>query len=281
MLSSNQIVKNVKHISSLRITYREGGNGTDGTCDCVGLVMGTMDLIQKRKWPYHSSNWFARFMTECIVSIYDCDVLEGMVVFKTRDGSNSINKRYLKGGSCYIPGDNTDYYHIGVVTSVRPLIITHCTGGSTNGIKMDNTFNGWNLIGKIKGVDYMIGFDEFMDSYEHEEAEVFADSGKTVNLRQRPDSKSKIITKIPIYDIVTVIEKTSEWAHVTYKNDIGYMMTKFLKFKEVKKEEICQENDINDRLGDIETHIADLNEVVTNIQNSIDELKEVFLWGSQ
>ena len=58
----------------------------------------------------------------------------GELVYKARRPSDSgydLHGRYLQGGR-YWTGDTLDYYHVGIVTGVSPLEITHCT--STNGV---------------------------------------------------------------------------------------------------------------------------------------------------
>lgn len=49
----------------------------------------------------------------------------GEIVYKARkpgDSSYNLPDRYKANG-----GDLLDYYHVGVVTKVRPLEITHCS----------------------------------------------------------------------------------------------------------------------------------------------------------
>ena len=51
--------------------------------------------------------------------------------------------------------DKRDYYHVGVVLSVSPLQIAHCTswsGGS--GIKIDTKLGYWKIAGELSRVDY-------------------------------------------------------------------------------------------------------------------------------
>ena len=62
---------------------------------------------------------------------------------------------------------------------------------------------------------------------------VTATSGKTVNLRQQPNTSSKILQAIPITTEVEVIEKTStSWYKIKYNGTEGYMMAKYLKEKQ-------------------------------------------------
>lgn len=62
------------------------------------------------------------------------------------------------------------------------------------------------------------------------QATVYAETGKTVNLRAKPSTASTVIARVPIGTVVDVIENGSDWTHIRYNNQTGYMMTKFLKF---------------------------------------------------
>lgn len=49
--------------------------------------------------------------------------------------------------------DQRDYYHVGVVTSISPLEITHCTSVA-GGIKKDSSLGAWGYAGELDIVDY-------------------------------------------------------------------------------------------------------------------------------
>jgi len=63
-------------------------------------------------------------------------------------------------------------------------------------------------------------------------AEVIADDGKTVNFRSGPDPSRSILARIPLMTEIEVIDKGEEWSMASYEGKTGYIMTKFLKFKE-------------------------------------------------
>lgn len=49
----------VDEINGEKPSYRLGGKATDGTCDCIGLIIGAL-LRCGVKWPgIHGSNWAA------------------------------------------------------------------------------------------------------------------------------------------------------------------------------------------------------------------------------
>ena len=223
----SDLLAQVLAIAAKEPTYREGGTGTDGTCDCVGLIMGAAYKLGHKRYPLHSSNYFARYEVEKLHGASNLQV--GELVFKGRY-SSTLNERYLQGG-VYFNGDLTDYYHIGIVLSVDPLDIIHCTsGGGMNGIAHDNTIRNWSAAGKMADVDY----EE--EEYVKQEAIVTAPSGSTVFMRKSPSKASDRLAKVPIGATVEVLTRAGEWATIEWLGVHGYMMTQFLKMKDEEEQ---------------------------------------------
>jgi len=234
--SVQNFVAAVLDIAATRPTYRTGGTGKDGTCDCVGLIIGAMYALGKKKYAMHSSNYFARYqmqqqaMTKLALES-DCKL--GMVVYKARADRGDLNSRYKPGGR-YYTGDLLDYYHVGVVTSVVPLRITHCTsGGGTSGIKTDSSLGQWQYGGMLRGIDSAcpsqpdLGGDVAMEVIYR--GTVTAPTGSSVNLRESPSTKGKLIERVPIGSVVDVWEDAQGWAHIqTAEGRVGYMMSLYL-----------------------------------------------------
>jgi len=234
--SVQNFVAAVLDIAAARPTYRTGGTGRDGTCDCVGLIMGAMYALGRRKYDLHSSNYFARRqMADLRPIASELDYRCGMVVYKARADAGDLNARYQPGGR-YYTGDLLDYYHVGVVTSVMPLHITHCTsGGGVDGIKTDYAMGSWRYGGELAGVDYdaqaEMGGDTTMEVLYR--AVVTARKGETVNLRVSPKDGSKLIERVPIGSAVDVWEDAQGWAHIrTDEGRVGYMQSKYLERQE-------------------------------------------------
>lgn len=234
-MTNKEFVNRVLEIAATNPTYRTGGDGSDGTCDCIGLVMGALG----GEFPMHSTNWFARYRMENGVESRepDDDLYLGDLVYKARNPGNpryDLHERYRDGGR-YFTGDLTDYYHVGVVTQEYPLRITHCTSGNgANGIVTDTSADGWTHFGMIGGLVYEDdeACAEEETSPEIREAMVIAENGFTVNMRQRPDKAAPILLAVPIGETVTVEEEAQGWAAISYQGKRGYMMTKFLDFTE-------------------------------------------------
>lgn len=224
-MTAKELLEQVLKLESEQPVYRTGGTGEDGTCDCIGAVMGAMYRLGRADYPLHSSNYFARYQTEELCAIADPSALiPGQVVYKAKDDPSGLHERYLPGGT-HCTGDTRDYYHAGMVVSASPLIIVHCTSsGGVSGFTRDDRIGQWRFAGRVKGV-----------SYEEQEetaqtAVVTVTSGTTANLRIRPDVKSRRVAKVSAGTVVTVLEQADGWAKITTpQGERGYMMTQFLK----------------------------------------------------
>ena len=203
--------------------YREGGTGADGTCDCIGLVMGALYALGYGKYELHSSNYFARKQTDDLTALKEVSQLcPGMLVYKARTDTAQLNARYQPGGNCY-NGDLLDYYHAGVVESVHPLSIVHCTSSAEiNGIARDKIINGWTHCGMVRGLG---------ETADAQTAVVTAQNGKPVNLRKRPDAHAPLLSRIAVGTQVRVNETAQGWAKVNAGGETGYMMQEFLRFE--------------------------------------------------
>lgn len=222
-MNLNAVLSAVNQIATENPTYELGGSGENGTCDCVGLIMGAAKRVSGAKYPLHSSNYFARWEMATLESTEDVALVPCMLVYKARADSGDLNARYKDGGK-YYNGDFLDYYHVGIVTSVNPLRITHCTSGNgINGITHDSSLKGWTHAGKMIGIDY-----EEVIPMEDKIAFVHSADGNPVKLRPSPSTDKPYLAKIAIGTQVTVTEEAQGWSHVITPYGIGYMMSQFL-----------------------------------------------------
>ncbi len=203
--------------------YRTGGTGADGTCDCIGVVMGAMYRLGHADYPLHSSNYFARCQTDGLQAVNAAsDLKPGQVVYKAKDDPSGLHDRYLPGGA-YCTGDTRDYYHAGVVVSAEPLSIVHCTSADgVNGFTRDTRLGKWQWAGTVHGL---------CDApAERIPAVVTVSAGTTANLRLRPTRKSRRIAKVPAGAAVSILEQAQGWAKIlTPEGAQGYMMMDYLK----------------------------------------------------
>ena len=220
-------LKNVRRIADSRPTYRTGGDGSDGTCDCVGLIMGALG----GKFDLHSSNYFARFQMRSIDSLLDESQLhEGSIVYKSRRDTAQLNARYQPGGR-YYNGDMLDYYHVGVVTGINPLEITHCTqSGTVDGITYDGSIRAWSQFGDLLKVEYdSAGEEPQQPPAAYDLAVVYSEDGNPVKMRQTPSTRLDYIAKVPPGAQVEVLESADGWSTIRWNGQRGYMMNQFLR----------------------------------------------------
>lgn len=230
----------VREIFASNPKRREPGDGSDGTCDCIGLIIGAIRRMGLKWTGIHGSNWAARkefVKLEPINSVADLEV--GDVVLKgcppTKKGWD-LPARYRSGGR-YYNGDLTDYYHAGVVDSVNPLQIRHMASKMTIDTKLDHNKNSvWNYHGKLKILANAAGGITTETSSAVQDvptsgchAVVVANKGGTVNLRKKPTTAVwNILKRVPIGTTVEIITPGETWATIKYGNTTGYMMAEFL-----------------------------------------------------
>lgn len=221
----------IQLIKALQPRYVSGGSGTNGTCDCVGLVIGALRRSGIKYSGIHGSNWFARKEVQGLAKVNSIDDLKiGDAVFQTYEPGETgyeLPGRYKKGGA-YYNGDVRDYMHIGIVTSINPLRITHMWKPS---VKDDTTLQWWTYKGQITklGVAPTNTKIEPKTPTNNCKAKVTAPSGKTVNLRQTPSLKGRLLAQIRIGTEVEILVPGETWAQIKWNDRTGYMMAKFLK----------------------------------------------------
>ena len=207
---------------------REPGDGSDGYCDCIGLIIGA---IRRCGWKWtgiHGSNWAARKEIKNLKPISSQSELQkGDIVLKAvAQGKNGwdLPSRYRKGGQ-YYNGDTNDYYHAGVVESVEPFRIRHMSSKMTTDTKI-NVYHPWNYYGKSRQV--VEASTTPTPTPGIKQAIVVAQSGSTVNMRQGPSTSKRIICRVKLGQTVDIREYGENWCAVSYNGFNGYMMSKFL-----------------------------------------------------
>lgn len=219
-MKTNEFIDNVlKNVS--RVThYESGGDGSgDGGCDCIGLIIGAIRLGGEKWTGTHGSNYSARNEMRTLEEISGVACLSvGDLVYKAKKPGESgyaLPSGY-KSHSCQL-----DFYHVGVVTSVDPLEITHCTGVK-GGIKRDKTLGKWEYYGQLKAVQNA-NWGDSMSKY-------IVTDGK-LRMRSKPSTSGSVITFIPEGGVIDgeVCSDDSRWALCMYDGKSGYCMTKYLK----------------------------------------------------
>lgn len=252
MVDRQEFLNAVENIYSEKPTYRKGGSGKDGTCDCIGLIIGGIERAGG-SWPgTHGSNYAARYEVDDLHQIGSAEELEtGDVVFKAYDPMDDnwdLPNNYAKHP------DQNDYYHVGVVTSVSPLIITHCTTPTTT---KDFKLGKWSYVGKLKKVNHEGGTPA-----EPKKAIVdkpAGTDGETVNLRTGAGKNYDRIAKVPFGTEVDVYTDLGDWCYVKVDGKSGYMMSNYILY-------------LGD--GDTEDDPIDRDEIPENVRQIIQQAIE-------
>lgn len=218
-VSKTAFLAGVEEIAAMQPTYQLGHDGSDGKCDCIGLVIGGIRRAGGKWTGTHGSNYAARNEVDYLLPIEDEGELNvGEVVFKAA----------MPGGTSYnLPSkyandpDKRDYYHVGIVTSTTPLEITHCTGP---GIVRDTKKGKWAYRGWLTKVSQE-GEQTMPDTNT---AIVNAASGSSVNLRASTSTSAALVERVPVGASVTVTEYGDSWCRVSYAGQSGWMMRKYL-----------------------------------------------------
>lgn len=236
-MQAGVFLANVQKIVASDPRYKTGGSGKNGVCDCIGLIIGAMGS----KPPLHSTNYYARYQMASLEPVGSVDLSPGFLVYKVRADTGQLNQRYRAGGTHHA-GDARDWYHVGVVTSVEPLVITHCTsGGGVDGITHDYSLSGWQYAGKLKGIEY----DTKKDERPMEKATIYAGNGRPVRLRKDPSTDNPYIDKVAVGTAVNVLETAladdgREWSKIDVAGRTGYIMTEYLKLEEKAENDLLQ-----------------------------------------
>jgi hypothetical protein len=228
----------IRQIAASGPRYQTGGTGKGGVCDCVGLLMGAMYKAGRAAYPMHSSNYFARCQMEGLRAIAGTgDLHVGDVVYKARSPDQSgynLHERYLDGGR-YWTGDLLDYYHIGVVTGVSLLRITHCTkdeAAGIDGVTADTKLGKWAYVGQLKCLRY----DDVTGDTGQKGATMAAlydakvtTTGGILNIRATASLNGAVLGKVPNGALLQVLEEVNtEWARVFWEGVEGYAKRAFL-----------------------------------------------------
>lgn len=275
MVGLDAFLRGLQEIKAEAPTYRLGGDGSDGTCDCIGLIIGAIRRAGGR-WPgTHGSNYAARFAVGGMMRNVSAAELEpGWIVFKAHgplDAGYDLPDKYRVGGASYT-GDVMDYYHVGIVTGVEPLAITHCTkGGGVDGVTVDTKQGDWRYAALCTMVDYSDGGGQDM---EERRAVVVSGDGNPVKLRPSPSTDKPYLAKVPVGTEVEVMQDAQGWAQVRLPSgQVGYMMSKFLAIEDSGEEpengqggapDRSFEAEVLDRLEGIQRTLDAVLDAVTN-----------------
>ncbi len=224
MITNSDFVAAVKRNAARVNTYKLGASGDGGECDCIGLIIGAIRLCGESWRGIHGTNYAARNEMRSLLRMADASELAlGDLVYKAREPGQSgyaLPSRYASSS------DQKDYYHVGVVTGLEPLEITHCTS-VPGAIRRDSKLGQWRYAGRL----IMVGLPETGDD-EKEVIPMNANykvTGGSLNMRYKPSKSEAKIAAIPDgQEVYAVASETPGWMKVTYNGQTGYCMAEYL-----------------------------------------------------
>ena len=232
----------IAKIKSLNPAYKQPGDGSNGFCDCIGLIIGAIRRMGLTWKGIHGSNYAARYQIDGLEKITSLSQLKlGDVMLKAYEKGHSkwkLPERYWKGKT-YYTGDLKDYYHAGAITCMNPITITHMTSPRMKMLvirSMNDLINSnWLYHGNAKPIvnaasdkPTTVIVTPSTTPSTGSRAVVVADSGSTVNMRAGANMNKRILKRIPLGEKVEILTPGETWAHVKYGNLTGYVMAKFL-----------------------------------------------------
>ena len=221
MVRLEDFLLKVREIDKEHPAYRPGGDGSDGTCDCIGLVIGAIRRAGGRWTGTHGSNYAVRFEVDGLRRVSGADELrEGDLVFKALSPGET---GYALPPAYARHADRRDYYHVGIVMNTSPLDICHCTTPTT---AHDARLGRWAFAARLlKVADDTKGEENGMDALY--QAVVATHSG-SLNIRSAPGMSGAVRQKAPKGALVDVLEE-GEWMRVRYGGVEGYASGEYLR----------------------------------------------------
>lgn len=223
MIKTSVFLLYVNQIATEEPAYKIGRDASDGFCDCIGLIKGAIKRAGGNPAGLAGTNYAARKTINLNKLTSEKQLRRGQVVLKSKDPSDTgyaLPETYRKGGGRY-NGDLRDYYHIGVVTGVNPLMITHMT---TPSIKIDSKLGQWKWYGSLPQVES----DNSGENAEAGEGTAIVNADK-VAIRTGPTTSANVITRVSQGETVEVLPEPEDWQRVKYNGKTGYMMSRFIE----------------------------------------------------
>lgn len=204
--------------------YLKGRSGEGGLCDCIGLVIGALKRMGIAWGGTHGTNYAVRYKCRSPSPINGVDSLHiGDLVFKLHRPNESgydaatIQKSYKNHP------DQNDYYHVGVVISVYPLKIYHC---STGGIHIDTKIGKWAVRTTLKDLP------ESQEEGEKPVARTYfvygGDTAYPIRMRKTASTSAAVIAQIPQNTVVDYLSVNGGWSKVIYEGKTGFVQSQYV-----------------------------------------------------
>lgn len=229
MITTEEFLYRVNQIANEQPKYKLGHDGSDGACDCIGLIKGAIRRAGGTPTGLSGTNYAARNTLKLSKLTSDSQLKAGAVVLKSREPGETgydLPEKYANSA------DLRDYYHIGVVTGVYPLRITHMT---TPTAKIDTKLGKWSWFGTLPhlGADAGGGEQTVTDTIT---ATVATPNNGPANVRAGSGTSFKLVDRIKCGETVKITTKGDRWSKVEYaigtRMIVGWISNDYLIFGE-------------------------------------------------
>jgi Bacterial SH3 domain. len=230
--------------------YRSPGTNDQNGIDCSGAFVRGYRL--QNASIYHGSNRIIRVFCNTQAQINGWkDIKAAAAVFKARSDLSKMSGIYKPGGEYYNAALPYDYYHIGLITGLDPLTVTHATSPKAKKDTLctrksgedDSSYQqraiqalqkaGWTWVGLLNAATY-----DDSDLPEPEPpipgytAIVYAANGKPVKMRAEPSTLCRLWWLVPIGTNVELTgSNPNGWTGIRYNGRTGYMQSQFLNIE--------------------------------------------------
>ena len=184
----------------------------EGAVDCSGAFTYWYKVAGSSM--YHGSNTMYRKWSTEKGKIGSIKLVPGMAVYRWKEAKEGeLPSAYLKDGL-------GNFKHVGLYIGNGKCIEAK---GTQYGVVISD-IKTWAYASKLINTEY----DVTEGDAPMQKATVYAESGKTVNLRKTASTAGTILTHVPIGAEVLIGAETNGFTAVTYGQYFGYIMSKFL-----------------------------------------------------
>ena len=173
--------------------------------DCAGLVAKAFNEIGIRPYTSAPSNW----------------------ANLKYDQKGTISQMPTDKVAILFRNDGTKMVHTGIYIKNNRFV--HAKGTDYGVLEESMSQYSWTHYGIPTGLYGSGEIDPPVPIKYPFKGKVIANSGSTVNLREKPNKSAKILTKVKLGEIVTVSGGENGWYNVIYKEFKGYMMMEFVQ----------------------------------------------------
>ena len=176
--------------------------------DCAGLVAKAFNEIGIKPYTSAPSNW---------------NNLQ-------YDKKGTINQLPTDKVAILFRSDGTKMKHTGIYIKNNKFV--HAKGTDYGVLEESMSAYSWTHFGIPTGLYDPSELGPSTDPTPRKypfKGKVIANSGNTVNLRDKPNKRGNILVQVKLGEIVTVTGEEGGWYNVIYKDYKGYMMMEFIQ----------------------------------------------------